>query len=69
MKKYYEKKENLTKGYLVEAVFLSVVIGMEIGLFNVYNLIEIMKQTHKTNDFFHWINNWLANNAWIWLLL
>lgn len=63
MKKYYEKKENLTKGYLVEAVFLSVVIGMEIGLFNVYNLIEIMKQTHKTNDFFHWINNWLANNA------
>lgn len=63
MKKYYEKKENLTKGYLVEAVFLSVVIGMEIGLFNVYNLIEIMKQTHKTNDFFRWINNWLDNHA------
>lgn len=63
MKKYYEKRDNLTKGYLVEAVFLSVVIGMEIGLFNVYNLIEIMKQTHKTNDFFRLINNWLDNNA------
>lgn len=63
MKKYYEKRENLSKGYLVEAVFLSIIVGMEIGLFNVYNLIEIMKQTHKTNDFFRLINNWLDNNA------
>ena len=64
MKKYYEKRENLTKGYLMEAVFLSIVIGMEIGLFNVYNLIEIMKQTYKTNHVFGLINEWLDNHAY-----
>lgn len=64
MKKFYEKKENLTKGYLVEAVFLSILIGMEIGVFNVYNLIEIMKQTYKTYAFFRWINAWLDKKAY-----
>lgn len=69
MKNYYEKRENLSKGHLVEAIFLSIVIGMEIGLFNVYNLMEIMKQTYKTNDFFRLINNWLDNNACFTIML
>ena len=63
MKRHYEKKNNLTKGYLVEAAFISIIIGMVIGLFNVYNLIEIMKQTYKTNTFFRPINTWLDDNA------
>ena len=63
MKKYYKERGNLTKGYLIEAVFLSVITGMGIGAVNVYNLIEIMKQTYKTNAFFGSINNWLDNHA------
>ena len=52
LKKYYEKKDKLTKGNLVEAIFLSVIIGIELGCINVYNLIEIMKQTYRTCDFY-----------------
>lgn len=63
MKKYGEKRKNSTKGYWVE-IFCSIIIGMEIGLFNVYNLIEIMKQTNKTNNFFRTINHWLDNNSY-----
>lgn len=63
LKKYYEKKDKLTKGNLVEAIFLSVIIGVELGCINVYNLIEIMKQTYRTCGVFQKINNWLDNHA------
>lgn len=52
MKKYFEKTEDLTKGQLAEAAVISVGIGMEMGLFNVYNLDIIMKKTYKTNVIF-----------------
>ncbi|MBQ7432689.1 MAG: hypothetical protein IJV50_04385 [Lachnospiraceae bacterium] len=63
MKKYDEQKENLTKIYLAKVTF-SIFIGVEIGLVNVYNLIEIMRQTYKMNNFFRTINYWLNNNAY-----
>lgn len=64
LKKYYEKKDKLTKGNLAEAIFLSVVIGIELGCINVYNLIEIMKQAYRTCEVFQKINNWLDNHAY-----
>lgn len=69
MKRYYEKKGNLTKAYLLDAAFLSIIIGVEIGLLNVYNLIEIMKQTYKTNRFYGFINNFLNNNSYITIIV
>lgn len=39
------------------------IIGLAIGIFNVYNLLEIMKQTYKTNKVFREINYWLNSNA------
>ena len=64
LKKYYEKKDKLTKGNLAEAIFLSVVIGIELGCINVYNLIEIMKQTYRTCEAFRKVNDWLDNHAY-----
>ena len=64
LKKYYVKKDKLTKGNLAEAIFLSVIIGIELGCINVYNLIEIMKQTYRTCEVFQKINNWLDNHAY-----
>lgn len=63
MKKYFEKTEDLTKGQLAEAAVISVGIGMEMGLFNVYNLDIIMKKTYKTNVIFYSINKWINNNV------
>ena len=63
MKKHYEKKGNLTRGHLAETIFYSAIIGAEIGLYNVSNLIVIMKQTHKMNTFFRSVNTWLDDNA------
>ena len=64
LKKYYEKREKITKGNLAEAIFLSIIIGIVIGFINVYNLIEIMKQTYRTHIVFRVINNWLDNHAY-----
>ena len=63
MKKYDKKRESITKGYLVQAVFLSIIIGMEIGVFNVYNLIEIMRQTNTKYGLFRVINCLLDDHA------
>ena len=64
LKKYYEKKDKLTKGNLAETIFLSVIIGIELGCINVYNLIEIMKQTYRTCGVLQKINNWLDIHAY-----
>ena len=69
MKKEGKKKKNVTESYLLDAVFLSVVIGECIGLINGYNLIEIMKQTNKTNGFFRGINSWVENHAYFTIML
>ena len=65
LKKFYEKRKKIEKRYFVktETIFWCIIIGLAIGLFNVYNLLEIMKQTHKTNNFFRTINYWLNSNA------
>ena len=65
MKNYYKKEDNLTKSSLLEVFFLSAIIGFEIGLLNVYNLVEIMKQTYKTNKVFGAVDNWLDKNAYV----
>ena len=48
---------------MAEAAVISVGIGMEMGLFNVYNLDIIMKKTYKTNVIFYSINKWINNNV------
>ena len=65
IKKYAEKNNNLVKISLVEEIFYSVIFGVEIGVFNILNLLEIMKKTHNTHIFFQIINNWLDDNAWL----
>lgn len=64
IKKYVEKN-NLVKISLVEEIFYSIIFGVEIGVFNVFNLLEIMKKTHNTHIIFRIINNWLDDNAWL----
>lgn len=65
IKKYGEKSRNLTKGYSLQAYFLAIVIGIEVGLFNVSNLIEIMNYTYKTYGFFRNIIYWLNKYAFV----
>lgn len=69
IKKYGKKNGITSKGHLLQAVFLSIAIGMEVGVFNVFNLIEIMKQTYKSNNFFRIINGWLNRNAILTILI
>ena len=69
IKKYDVKNENASKGYLMQTYFLAFVIGIEIGLFNVSNLIEIVEQTQKTNFLFDTINRWLNENAYFTVIL
>ncbi len=63
LKKYDEKNNVKVKGVTLYVSVLAISVGLIFGLLNVYNLIEIMKQTHKTNDFFRSINIFLNNNA------
>lgn len=65
IRKYDEKKQVQVKGSTVYISFVAAVVGMEIGFLNVYNLLEIMKQTHKTYDWIRSVNNFLDKNATI----
>ena len=65
IRKYDEKKQVQVKGSTVYISFVAAVVGMEIGFLNVYNLLEIMKQTHKTYDWIKSVNNFLDKNATI----
>lgn len=65
IRKYDEKKQVQVKGSTVYVSFVAAVVGMEIGFLNVYNLLEIMKQTHKTYDWIRSVNNFLDKNATI----
>lgn len=65
IRKYDEKKQVQAKGSTVYISFVAAVLGMEIGFLNVYNLLEIMKQTHKTYDWIRSVNNFLDKNATI----
>lgn len=65
IRKYDEKKQVQVKGSTVYVSFVAVVVGMEIGSLNVYNLLEIMKQTHKTYEWIRSVNNFLDKNATI----
>ena len=65
IRKYDEKKQVQAKGSTVYISFVAAVVGMEIGFLNVYNLLEIMKQTHKTYDWIRSVNNFLDKNATI----
>lgn len=60
-----EKSKKPKKGYLINAGFLSIMMGMAIGLINVYNLVEIIKNTYKVNKFFRIISVWVANNIFL----
>lgn len=65
IRKYDEKKQVQVKGSTVYISFVAAVVGMEIGFLNVYNLLEIMKQAHKTYDWIKSVNNFLDKNATI----
>lgn len=69
IRKYDEKKQIQTKGLTVYFSFVAAVVGMEIGLLNVYNLLEIMKQTHKTYGWIRSVNNFLDKNATITIIV
>jgi hypothetical protein len=61
----HEKKHGKdTKTSLAYSVFLSVVLGIEMGFTNLYNLIEIMKATNNKNEFFAICNKWIDKNAY-----
>lgn len=58
LRRYEENKIAL----IIESVFLSIVLGVGLGVVNLFNLLEIMKATNNKNEFwFNW-NNWLAQN-------
>ena len=63
MKRHDEKKGTLTKGSLFYWALIAAVIGMEMGLLNVSNLIEIMNETFETNAFFKSVNTFLCKYA------
>ena len=65
MKKHDENQKNTTKGPVVYTLLLAIVIGMEWGMINVFNLSTIMKQAYKTNHFFGCINDILNRNAYV----
>ncbi len=69
IKRYYEKIENSTKCVVVESACLAILVGMEIGLFNVYNLIEIMQQTYKTSGVMRLINDFLIKNPYMTVIV
>lgn len=69
MKKYSEENGKSMKGMFVYSLFLSVILGMEIGLFNVYNLVEILKATYDINQFFTFINDWLNNHVTVAIIV
>ena len=63
IKMYYEKKEKNTAALTTYVSFLAIMLGIEIGYFNMQNLLEIMEQTYKTNDFFRNINYFSEKNV------
>lgn len=69
LKKYYEKRGELTKGTLTLTIFYAVIIGLALGFINVYNLIEIMKQTYRTHEIFGVVNNWLNSHAYFTIIV
>lgn len=63
IKKRNEKATTSVRAMKAYAIFLAIILGIEIGLINVYNLIVIMRQAYKTNTFFRNINQFLNENA------
>lgn len=65
VRKYDEKKQIQTKGTTAYFSLVAIVLGLLIGIFNVCNLVEIMKRTYKTFDWVRNINDFLNKNATI----
>lgn len=62
----YEKSQGKTTATsFLYYIFLSVVLGLEMGLINLQNLIEIMQVTDKQNIIFTYCNNWINNHAYL----
>lgn len=62
----YEKSQGrtTTTSFLYH-IFLSVILGVEMGLINLQNLIEIMQVTDRQNIIFTYCNNWINNHAYL----
>lgn len=54
MRKNEEKSKVKKRGETATVLIVTVLMGMVIGFLNLYSLLEIMKQTHKT---YNWIRN------------
>ena len=63
MHKIDKKNGVISKRAFLFDVFLSIIMGMVLGIINVYNLLEIMKKTYHSGFIFSIINNWLNNHA------
>lgn len=62
-RKYAKEKKTITKGYWIEDIIISLVMGLLIGLFNVINWVQIMQQTSKINNVYQTINAWMIDRA------
>lgn len=67
--KNYEKKQGKdTMSSRLYYIFLSIVLGLEMGLINLQNLIQIMQVTNEKNVVFRYINNWIDRHAYLVLI-
>lgn len=61
--KFCEKNGQQTKGNLFYIYSVSICLGLEIGILNVYNLQTIMDEIYKVAKIFSWINEWIIENG------
>lgn len=65
----YEKRQGKdTMSSRLYYIFLSIVLGLEMGLINLQNLIQIMQVTNDQNVVFRYINNWIDRHAYLVLI-
>lgn len=64
LKKREIKNGTANRGTFVYSFSLSVIFGIELGILNSYNLIEIMKATNTRNMFFELCNTWIDEHAY-----
>lgn len=66
MKKNSQLKKSKGKKHIIEfeLALLAIGIGLTLGLLNVFNLVDIIKQTYNVNRFTMLICVWMGNHAY-----
>lgn len=68
LRNYEKRQEKDTMSSRLYYIFLSIVLGLEMGLINLQNLIQIMQVTNDQNVVFRYINNWIDRHAYLVLI-